>query len=208
MLTRAILLLGPTGAGKSPLGKQIEQNGIGGKRCFHFDFGYELRNMAGLPSSPEGFREDDLSFIRDVLEKGLLLENEHFHIAKKIVRYFLSRNAVGEEDILVLNGLPRHVDQAKDMSGIVSVMRLVVLACGHEEVYKRIELNSGGDRAGRPDDSPEMIRNKLEIFKARTAPLIEHFSDAGCDVLKVRVTAASTPEESYRSFIAAYEGKS
>jgi len=206
MLRRAILILGPTGAGKSPLGAQIEQNGIRGKRCFHFDFGHELRSIAGLPSPPEDFREEDLSFMRDVLEKGLLLENEHFHIAEKIVHYFLLRNEVREEDILILNGLPRHTDQAKDMSGIVAVISLVVLICGPEEVYRRIELNSGRDRTGRPDDSLDMIRKKLEIFKARTAPLIRYYSAMGCDVLKVRITAASSPEDTYKAFIAGHTG--
>ncbi len=56
MLTNSILLLGPTGAGKSPLGNQMEQNGIRGKRCFHFDFGHELRSIAEHNLQPEGFR--------------------------------------------------------------------------------------------------------------------------------------------------------
>ena len=152
------------------------------------------------------FREEDLSFIRDVLDKGLLLENEHFHIAEKIVHYFLRRNDVREENVLILNGLPRHADQAKDMSGIVAVKSLVVLTCEPEEVYRRIELNSGRDRTGRLDDSLGMIRKKLEIFNARTAPLIEYYSNMGCDILKVRITAASTPEDAYNAFIAEYGG--
>jgi adenylate kinase family enzyme len=204
MLTRSILLLGPTGAGKSPLGDQIEKKGIREKRCFHFDFGHELRSIAELDLPPEGFQNKDLSFIRDVLEKGLLLENEHFHIAQKIVHYFMRRNDFREEDVLILNGLPRHADQAKDMAGIVEVRSLVVLECGPEEVYSRIEKNTGMDRTGRIDDGIAMIRKKLDIFNARTAPLIEHFSNMGCDILKVRITAALTPEDAYDSFIDAY----
>jgi adenylate kinase len=206
MLTRSILLLGPTGVGKSPLGNQIEQNGLRGGKCFHFDFGHELRSIAEHNLPPEGFQEEDLSFIRDVLDKGLLLENEHFHIAEKIVHYFLRRNDVREENILILNGLPRHSDQAKDMSAIVAVKSLVLLTCGPEEVYKRIELNSGRDRTGRLDDSLDMIRHKLEIFNARTAPLIEYYSNMGCDIVQVSITDASTPEDTYNAFIAEYLG--
>jgi adenylate kinase len=202
MPARAILLLGPTGVGKTPLGNLIEHNGIRGNRCFHFDFGHELRNIAELALPPDGFREDDLSFIREVLDKGLLLENEHFHIAEKIMHHFLRRNDVRDEDILVLNGLPRHTDQAKDMRGIVDVKSVVLLTCGPDEVYKRIELNSGRDRTGRLDDSLDMIRNKLEIFKARTAPLIEYYSTIGAEVLMLSISAASTPEDTYKAFIA------
>lgn len=204
MLIRSILLLGPTGAGKSPLGDQIQKKGLRGIRCFHFDFGHELRNIAGLNLSPEGFQKKDLSFIRDVLDRGLLLENEHFYIARKMVHYFMRRNNFREEDVLILNGLPRHTDQAKDMAGIVEVRGLVVLECGPEEVYSRIEKNTGADRTGRTDDGMAMIRKKLDIFNARTAPLIEHYSNMGCDVLKVRITATLTPEVAYDAFINAY----
>ena len=204
MLIRSILLLGPTGAGKSPLGDQIEKKGLRGKRCFHFDFGHELRGIAKLDLPPEGFLEKDLLFIRDVLDRGLLLENEHFHIARKIVHYFMRRNDFKGEDVLILNGLPRHTDQAKDMAGIVEVRSLVVLECGPEEVYSRIEKNTGTDRTGRIDDGIAMIRKKLDIFNARTAPLFEHYSSIGCDILNVRVTAALTPEGAYDAFIDAY----
>jgi len=207
MLRRAaIVLLGPTGAGKSPLGNQIAQKGIRGKKCFHFDFGHELRSIADHSLLPEGFQGEDLSFIKDVLDKGLLLENEHFHIAEKIVHHFIRRDDVREEDLLILNGLPRHTDQAKDMGGIVDVKSVVLLMCAPEEVYRRIELNSGGDRTGRFDDSLGMIRKKLEIFSARTAPLIKYYSDMDCEIVKVGITAASTPEDTYNAFITDYGG--
>jgi len=206
MLTKSILLLGPTGAGKSPLGDQIEKNGIKGGKCFHFDFGHELRSIAEREHPPEGFGEKDFSFIRDVLEKGLLLDNEHFHIAEKIVRHFLQRNDFREDTVLVLNGLPRHVGQAQDMSGIVSVRSVLVLECTSEEVYKRINRNAGGDRTGRSDDSIDMISRKLEIFKARTAPLIEYYSNRDAAIVKIRTAETSTPENSYEAFIASYAG--
>lgn len=116
MLTDAILLLGPTGTGKSPLGNQIEKNGLHGNRCVHFDFGHELRSIANSDQTPEGFHAADVSFIRDVLDKGLLLENEHFHIAEKIVLQFFRRNDFREDDILILNGLPRHASPAASVT--------------------------------------------------------------------------------------------
>jgi adenylate kinase family enzyme len=208
MLTKSILLLGPTGAGKSPLGDQIEKNGIKGKKCFHFDFGHELRSIAERDHPPEGFGERDFFFIRDVLEKGLLLDNEYFHIAEKIVRHFLLRNDFREDTVLVLNGLPRHVDQAQDMSGIVSVRSVIVLECTSEEVYRRINRNAGGDRTGRSDDSIDMISRKLEIFEARTAPLLGYYSDRGAAIVRLRITETSEPENSYEAFIAAFAGLS
>ena len=51
-MNKAILLLGPTGSGKSPLGDELEANGLNGRRCLHFDFGRRLRRAAeGRPAT-------------------------------------------------------------------------------------------------------------------------------------------------------------
>lgn len=206
MLIHAVLLLGPTGAGKSPLGLQIEKNGICGLRCFHFDFGHELRSIANFGHIPEGFQTKDLSFIRNVLHKGLLLENEDFHIAEKVMLRFFRRKDFRRDDILLLNGLPRHADQAKAMESIVDVRSLIVIECIPGEVHKRIQMNTGRDRAGRADDSCDMISRKLELFHSRTAPLIDYYTNRGCGLLRIQSTSLSTPEEAYDAFIAAYSG--
>ena len=44
----AILLLGPTGSGKTPLGELMERRGFGGRRCRHFDLGDRLRRFVQL----------------------------------------------------------------------------------------------------------------------------------------------------------------
>ncbi|MCS7305155.1 MAG: nucleoside monophosphate kinase [Thermoguttaceae bacterium] len=50
-LYKGILLLGPTGSGKTPLGQLLAHRGIWGRRCVHFDFGYWLRWIASDHSS-------------------------------------------------------------------------------------------------------------------------------------------------------------
>lgn len=194
---RALLLIGPTGAGKTPLGEHIEREGIAGKRYFHCDFGHELRGIAAADSAPAGFSRDDISFIREVLSQGALLENEHFHIAEKIVCHFLERNEFCENDAVILNGLPRHVDQAQDMNRLITVEGLIVLACGADDVRTRIRHNTGADRTGRIDDDIAMIRRKLLIFSERTAPLIDYYKEAGARVFTVKVGPSSTAGDVY-----------
>ena len=41
-----ILLLGPTGSGKTPLGDRLQIRDLWGRRCHHFDFGVRLRDVA------------------------------------------------------------------------------------------------------------------------------------------------------------------
>jgi adenylate kinase len=201
----AILLIGPTGVGKTPFGECLEKRGLGGRRCHHFDFGYQLRSIAAGSAPPAGFSQGEHSFVRAVLEEGLLLENEHFPIAEKIIDKFLQESCFGAGDMLVLNGLPRHPGQARDVDRKVRVMAVVVLECEAENIFRRIKENVGGDRSEREDDSVEMVRKKLNLFRERTAPLIEHYSTAGRRVLKVKVGSSSTAEDTYSQFLSLAE---
>ena len=196
-----MLLIGPTGVGKTPFGSCLEKNGFRGRRCLHFDFGHELRTLAQKEAAPEGFSCQEHAFIRDVLEKGLLLENEHFPIAEKVIDAFMRRSGFGRDDILVLNGLPRHEEQAADIDRKMTITNLIVLECAVEDIFKRIGSNAGGDRVGRSDDGIEMVRKKLDIFHARTAPLVSYYANAGKDVFRLKVTHSSTAEDLYTDFL-------
>ena len=198
---RAMLLIGPTGVGKTPFGSCLEKKGFRGSRCLHFDFGHELRALARQEAEPEGFSRQEHVFIRDVLEKGLLLENEHFPIAAKVIDAFMRRSGYGRDDILVLNGLPRHEDQARDIDRKMTITSLIVLECAVEDIFKRISHNTGGDRLGRSDDGIEMVRKKLDIFHARTAPLVDHYMKAGRGIFRLKVGSSSTAEDLYSNFL-------
>jgi adenylate kinase len=194
----AILLLGPTGAGKSPLGDALACSGLFGRSCHHLDFGSELRTAVSDAECAPMYTTDERDFIHGVLERGLLLENEHFPIARKIISLFLDRVGFLQDHLLVLNGIPRHDGQAADIATIAHVHSLVILDCSAEDIYCRIQENTGGDRTGRSDDHCELIEKKLVIFRERTAPLIDHYKRAGCNLYHLRVLKTMTPAEAYR----------
>lgn len=195
----AIVLIGPTGVGKSPLGDAIAKNGLFNRTCHHFDFGAELRGAVSGPERSIAYSTAELDFIRGVLERGLLLENEHFSLAHKIISLFLERVHFSQRDVLVLNGIPRHAGQARNIATISDIHALIVLDCSTDDVFNRIGSNVGGDRAERVDDDRNLIEKKLAIFRERTTPLIDHYAEEGCRVYRVAVTGAMTPDEAYRS---------
>jgi adenylate kinase len=198
----SILLLGPTGVGKSPLGDVIAQNGLFGRRCHHLDFGSELRGAVSGGERSAPYSADELDFIHGVLERGLLLENEHFMLAEKIISLFLDRVGFAQRDILVLNGIPRHEGQARDIEKIARVKAVVVLDCSAEDVFRRIEDNVGGDRTVRVDDTLDLIGKKLRIFRERTAPLIDHYEKPGGRIYRLSVTGTMTPAEAFTALSA------
>ena len=195
----AMLLLGPTGVGKSPLGDAIAQNGLFGRRCHHLDFGSELRGAVSREDLSSTYSTKEIDFIHGVLERGLLLENEHFPLAEKIFGQFLDRAGFASRDLLILNGIPRHTGQSKDIARIARIHALIVLDCTADDVYHRIRNNVGGDRTDRRDDDKKLIAKKLELFRERTAPLVDYYSQHDCRIYRVNVSAATTSEQAYQS---------
>lgn len=189
----AVLLLGPTGSGKTPLGDCLAERGLAGAACRHFDFGAWLRRVdsAGWPS--RRLTDEDRATVAASLRGGTLLENEHFHIARDLFRDFLDLTGAGQDTRIVMNGLPRHVGQARDAASLVDIRRVINLRCTADVVSARIQRNTGGDRAERPDDSRAEVDRKLRLFEQRTAPLLDHYAAGGVETVQIDVTATMTP---------------
>lgn len=190
-------MLGSTGAGKTPLGDLIEERGLWGRRWVHFDFGAQLRRIAAGECPDGRYRQDDIALIQRVLREGALLEDEHAPLAEQVLREFLAERAA-PETCVVLNGLPRHVGQIQTIEPYVEVGTVLALRCPSETAIQRIRSNVAGDRAGRNDDTEEMVRAKIELFYQRTNPLIAHYLELDIPVRRIVVTAAMTPDEVWR----------
>ena len=193
----ALLLLGPTGSGKTPLGCILEARGLHGVQCIHFDFGQTLREVVAQNQPDETISREDIDFLRAVLVSGALLEDEQFPLAERLLRSFLARRRVGKDTWLVLNGLPRHAGQAQAIDGILDVRAVVCLECSADAVLQRLESNVGGDRHDRSDDSLDDVRKKLDLFRRRTTPLVDYYRGRGISVETVRVTPTMTPEDTW-----------
>ncbi|MCP4375312.1 MAG: hypothetical protein GY794_03925 [bacterium] len=194
IMQEAIVLIGPTGSGKTPLGELLSASGIWGRRCVHFDFGTALRQIASGESAGN-FSDSEIQFVTDVLYSGALLEDGDFHIALRAIRGALADQNADERCLVVLNGLPRHVGQARDLQEVVNVRSVVALDCPPAVVAARIATNSGGDRTGRCDDDIEAVRKRLDIFAERTVPLVDYYRDLGATVYTIEITETTTPQE-------------
>lgn len=218
---KALLLIGPPGAGKSPLGDYLQKQSLSGKRLCHLDFGRELREIlkehsapgsdhqAGKgageketsgreaeagPSATGFFSRQELERIRQSVEKASLFEEPDRELVRKIVRHFLEKNSVGEDSLLVLNGLPRHRAQLGWLEDILTIVLVVNLDCPEDVAVRRILANLDGERQGREDDRLEVIVRRYRLYQEKTAPLLDHFRRTGIPVISLKVDRETRPE--------------
>ncbi|PHR91867.1 MAG: adenylate kinase [Blastopirellula sp.] len=95
----------------------------------------------------------------------------------------------------LLDGFPRTLGQAKSLDEFLHThgkdLDLVLnLEVNQEELFKR--LLSRSQIEGRDDDTPKTIRNRMDIYRNQTEPLLDYYDEM--EVLR-RVDGLGTPEE-------------
>jgi adenylate kinase len=90
----------------------------------------------------------------------------------------------------VLDGFPRTLPQAITAADIGARLDLTLDATIYLHVPEDMLVKRLLARA-RPDDSPDVIRHRLQVFTDTTSPLIEYYRNRG---ILVEVAADQTPE--------------
>ncbi len=198
----SFLLIGTSNAGKTPLGDELSHSTrIPGRRFLHLDFGELLRKVVSGDFDP-GLSPGEREFVSGVMN-GKLLDDSHFDIARKIIVHFLricGFRSDREKDVLVLNGIPRHVGQAVGLEKIgLDVRGVVVLGCTAEvaaERKARAERGAGHEnRSHRKDAGLEVFRRKLASFERDTLPVVDFYKRTGVPILELPVGVETTPSQ-------------
>jgi adenylate kinase len=187
----ALLLLGPTGSGKSPLGRSLER--IAGWP--HLDFGALLRRIA-TGEHADGLDPEARALVRTLVASHALFPDDALPLVRTIVATALARTAAGSP--VVLNGVPRTVAQARGLADTVAIGTVVVLAASPEVVRARIARRAAGegpDDTGRDDDGPEAVARKLELYERATRPLVDHYREAGAAIVEFATGLDTGPDE-------------
>jgi len=159
------LLFGAPGAGKGTQGKILGQ--IPG--FFHLSCGDVFRSM--------DINSDLGRIFREYSSRGELVPN-------KVTVDMWARNIHAQtilsiykphDDLLILDGIPRNVEQAKLMEEHIHVLEIIHLVCKDKE--KMIErLQRRALKENRADDAKEeVIRRRWEVYEAETRPVLEYY---------------------------------
>jgi adenylate kinase family enzyme len=182
---QAILLLGPTGSGKTPLGEMLQARGLGAGRCMHFDFGGRLRRIASGQLNVAELTGDDRALIAEMIDRGALLEDEHFHVAEKILRAFLAEPWHGRP-AHECHGHPRKGSQglARESQGRPGPANSDHGRDGRDrDAHATIVLNGLPRHVGQADDVDRIVTVRLVIELSCSAETIRRrlADDAGGD---------------------------
>lgn len=84
-----------------------------------------------------------------------------------------------EEDTksgFLLDGFPRSVEQAEALTGILDRLGVELDAVLFFDADEDVVVERMLAR-GRADDTEDVIRNRLAVYRTETAPLLEHYRD-------------------------------
>lgn len=162
---QTILLFGAPGSGKGTQGKILGQ--IPG--FYHLSCGEVFRTID--TSSDLGKTFIEYSSRGELVPDDLTVKMWHQNMHARTVLSDYKPDA----DLLVLDGIPRNVNQAKLLSKYIQVLQIVHLSCSNKaEMIKRLRRRAL--KENRVDDAREdVILRRWEVYENETAPVLQYY---------------------------------
>lgn len=213
-----LILFGPPGVGKGTQAKILSSR----LNIFHISTGDILRHE--VRSGTElGLKA------KAILESGQLVPDDlMIEIIKSVIRSQEAKNG------FILDGFPRTVPQAEALSRLLVELEMkltmvISMEVSHEKVIQRLSNRvacrqcgtiyntlfdkledpkqcgkCGGDLFQRDDDKPEIIRERLNVYKSSTAPVKYYYAKSG--ILRT-VDASGTVDNVTQNILRMFEIK-
>lgn len=179
-----LILLGPPGAGKGTQAKiLVDAYGIP-----QLSTGDILRSAIAA-QTPLGLEA------KAIMDRGDL-------VSDAIVNGIVS-DRIDAEDCkpgFILDGFPRTIAQAEALDSMLSTKGLkldavIELTADADELVRRVIQRSKD--SNRPDDNPDVIRKRLDVYTTSTAPLVDYYGQQGL----VKTVDGMAPVESVTAAI-------
>jgi adenylate kinase len=161
------LIFGPPGSGKGTQSVRLAEK----FNLAHLSTGDMLR--AEIAAGTELGKR-----MSSIMSKGELVPDE------VVIEMIAARiDGTKGKDGFLFDGFPRTVDQTVALEKMLNKRKMkidsmLVLDVDHDELVKR--LIGRAELSGRPDDKdPAVIENRIDVYKAKTEPIIEYCRKKG-----------------------------
>lgn len=164
---RTVLIFGPPGSGKGTQGKFLSSAG----NHYHLSSGDIFRGLS--PDSPAGKLYHSYASEGRLVPDEITIEIWHHFVMGLIAtnRYF------PEEQLLLLDGIPRTKYQAEILDRHIEVQKIVLLEANSKNVLiPRLKRRALVER--RLDDADEKIlKKRMEIYEKETFPVLDYYAN-------------------------------
>jgi adenylate kinase len=163
---KAFLILGAPGSGKGTQGKVLGAI----PRFHHLACGDVFRSLD--TRTPLGQKFVQYSSRGELVPDDVTVQLWHANLKQRIDAHLFKP----EIDFLVLDGIPRNVEQARFMEPHIDVLKVFHLSCpDRTELARRLRKRALKDN--RFDDANEtVIQNRFATYEAETKPILEHYA--------------------------------
>jgi len=199
-----IIIFGPPGSGKGTYASRLKEK----LNVEVIATGDLFREMIKL-DTPLGRR------VKEYLERGLLVPD---NITLEVLKENLAKIPKGKG--FILDGYPRTIWQAQALDEIAKIDAVIHLVvpdwiiverlssrricqnCG--AIYNLLFLKPkndmicdkcGGPLYQRQDDTPEVIRKRIEVYEEQTQPLLDYYRGKGVPFVEAKCEKLETPPE-------------
>ena len=163
---KSILIFGAPGSGKGTQGVIIGQI----PRFYHMACGDVFRQLDTRTKIGQEFVR--YSSKGQLVPDSVTVELWHAALESRVDSHAYKPDI----DFLVLDGIPRNVEQARIMEAYIDVVKVFHLSCpNREELAKRLRKRALKDN--RLDDaSDEVIEKRIRTYEAETKPVLDYYA--------------------------------
>jgi adenylate kinase len=153
--------------------------------------------------------------VKGYVEKGLLVPDD---IVVEVLKQRLAKVPKGRG--FILDGYPRTVEQVKALEAIAKIDVIILLMVPDWIIIERLSTRRickncgtvynirflkpkvdmvcdkcGGPLYQRPDDNPEVIKKRIEVYREQTRPILQLFKEQKVPFAVAKCEALDTPPE-------------
>jgi adenylate kinase len=163
---RTLLILGAPGSGKGTQGKVLGSI----PRFHHLACGDVFRSLD--TRTPLGQKFVEYSSRGELVPDDVTVALWHANVKHRVEAYLFKP----EIDFLVLDGIPRNVEQARILEKHIEVLRVFHLSCpDRTELARRLRKRALKDN--RFDDANEsVIQQRFATYEAETKPILDYYN--------------------------------
>ena len=166
-------------------------------------------DVIGMGDIFRGIMKEDTPLgkkVKAYVENGLLVPND---VVVEVLRQWIAKTP--EEKGFILDGYPRTIEQAEALEKITKIDTIIQLIvpewiiverlstrricknCG--EVYNirylkpRVDMicdKCGGALYQRPDDNPDVIKKRIEVYEQQTEPILRYYKEKRVPFVKYK----------------------